>query len=361
MNARLLSLLLPALTATSTPAGEAPPSDSKLAQVATIPSPSSPWRVGAGYTQLLGLKTRFTGLGTFHSPYQAQPPAGGVNYDYDNGFVHVDSSGNLGAQTWNWAYQNSSQYHPAGSGAMDFSLTNSLANGNAEENGGANPGVELFARYDMGEIGIAALKDRKASWGFRCGIHYSHVNVANKDLVATDLATTTDRFELGGTSPPSAPYMGSFDGPGPLLGDQPTRSTVIGGSGMVSGSRELDVHLMIANIGTYLEVPVAREFAVTLEAGISLGIGTGSYDFHSTTTVSGLGSEQSSGDESRACFLPGVYLGLVGTYELTKNWAIQCSGRYAYMDSFDVGANGSKASLSFDSAFVVSLGCIYTF
>lgn len=361
MNARLLSLLLLAFTAAATPAGEAPPGDSKLALIATIPSPAPAWRIGAAYTQLLGLKTRFTNLGKFQNPRQAQPATGGVNHDYDNGFVHRDSSGNVDSQTWNWAYQNSSQYQPSGSGSMDFSLTNSLATGKAEENGGAHPGVELYACHDMGKIGIAALKDRKASWGFRGGIHYSHVNVADNNLVATDLTTTTDRFELGGTIPPSAPYMGSLEGPGPLLGDQPTRSIAVGGGGVVSGSRELDVDLMIANMGSYLEVPVTRDFAVTLEAGISLGIGSGSYEFHSSTTVPGLGSEHSSGDESRTCFLPGVYLGIGGTYELTKTWAIQCSGRYAYMKSFEVAANGSNASLSFDSAFVVSLGCIHKF
>lgn len=360
MNARLLALPLITFIPVTAKAGDTQPGDSKLAAVVTYPAASSPWRLGAGYAQLLGLKTRFTGLGRFNSPFAAQPLGGGVNYDYDNGFVHVDSSGNAGGQTWNWGYQNSSQYHPADSGTMDFSITNSNANGNSDEHGGADPGIELFAYYDMGPIGFSPLKERKATWGFRGGFHYSHVNVDNSDLVATDLTTTNDTFGLNGTIPPLAPYAGSFGGPGPLLGDHPVR-TIGSGSGLVSGSRELDVHLTIANFGTFLEVPVTQEIDVLIEAGVSLAVGSGSYDYYSTTSVTGLGSQQSSGSETRTSLLPGVYLGVSGTYELTKEWSIQCASRYQFMDSYDLEANGSKAALSFGSAFVVSVGCIYSY
>ena len=59
--------------------------------------------------------------------------------------------------------------------------------------------------------------------------------------------------------------------------------------------------------------------------------------------------------------LPGVYLGLSGIYKINDSWAIQAAGRYQYMDDFDVEANGSEANLSFDSAFIVSLGVLYMF
>ena len=32
-----------------------------------------------------------------------------LNRNYADGYVHVDSSGNAGGQTWNWGYQNASQ------------------------------------------------------------------------------------------------------------------------------------------------------------------------------------------------------------------------------------------------------------
>jgi len=360
MNARLFALPLIVFTAVSAKAGDAQPGDSGIADLVTYPAAASPWRLGAGYAQLFGLKTSFTGLGRFNSQFAAQPLGGGVNYDYDNGFVHVDSSGNAVARTWNWGYQNSRQYNPAGSGSMDFSLINSNANGNTDEHGGSDPGIEVFFYYDMGQIGFNPLQERKVSWGFRGGFHYSHINVNNSDLIATDLNTTTDTFSLNRTIPPSAPYAGSFGGPGPLLGDHPVR-IIGGGSGLVSGNRELDVHLTIANAGTFLEMPVTEKFDVMLEAGVSLAVGAGSYNYFGTTNVTGLRAQQSSGSESLTRFLPGVYIGFSGIYELTKEWSVQCSGRYQYMDNYNLDANGSQASLSFGSAFIFSIGGIYSF
>lgn len=341
-------------------AGVGLPDESGLANVATHPSEGSPWRIGASYALLLGLKTQFSGLGQFNSPFAPQPLGGGVNYDYDNGFVHVDALGNPGGDTSNWGYQNSSQFQSSGTGSIDFSITQSNSNGSVDENGGAHPGVDLFAYYEVGELGISPLKEHKATWGFRGGFLYSHVSIDNQDSIATDLTTTNDSFNLGGTIPPPAPFAGSIGGFGPLLGDSPTRN-IGGGSGVVSGSREIDVDLSIVSFGTFFEVPVAKKFDIMAEAGFSLAIASGSYDYNSNTSISGLGTGQSSGSGSSTDFLPGVYFGLSGSYEITRHWSVQCAGRYQYMDGYDLDANGSSATLSFDSAFIVSLGTVYSF
>lgn len=60
-------------------------------------------------------------------------------------------------------------------------------------------------------------------------------------------------------------------------------------------------------------------------------------------------------------FLPGAYFGLGATYSLDQNWSIIASARYQYMDSFDNSANDTEAKLRFDSAYVLSLGCVYSF
>jgi hypothetical protein len=328
-------------------------------EIITAAPDVSRWRVGAGYAHTLGIEADFSQLGAFESPFSPKPLGGGINYNYDDGFVRVDSSDNAGNKTWNWSYENNAQYNDAGSGSIDFSITQSQAN--ARDDGrDAAAGFEIFAYYDMGAVEWAPLKERKASWGFRGGLLHVPIDVGSHGSLATDLAITTDRFELDGVTPPSAPYAGSFQGPGPLLGDRPTRS-VTAGTGTVSGSRELDVHLAVADFGTYLSLPLADRFAVMLETGISFGIGSGSYEFDSTTTVTGRGSQESSGKQSRTQLLPGAYFGLTGQYSLSEHWTLQCSGRYQYLDRLDFQASGSKASLSFDSAFVLTLGGVYTF
>lgn len=98
-----------------------------------------------------------------------------------------------------------------------------------------------------------------------------------------------------------------------------------------------------------------------LEAGVSAAIANGSYRYQSETTVTGLGSQPSSGSDSGTSVLPGAYLGLGTSYQLNDSWSVQAAGRYQYMDEFELGDNASEAVLSFDSAFVLSLGAVYSF
>lgn len=338
-----------------------PGEPSNPAPITLNPNPSR-WRLGIGYAPLVGLKTEFSSLGNFTPAFEPMPLGGGVNYNYDDGFVRVDSSDNFGDETWNWGYENASQVDPSGQGSIDFSLTRSLADGSVDEDGGGQAGIECFGYLDMGAVTLPMLKDRNATWGFRGGFHYDRVDVENQSTISSRTVTQTDRFSLNGTTAPPAPYRGgSFGGPGQLISDSPTRSNGPGGSALISGSRDLDVHLNIFSLGSYVELPVLTNFSLMFEGGVSAGIASGSYNFESRTSIAGLGSRQSSGSDSETQLLPGFYLGIEAIYQLDKNWGIQAGGRYQYMDEFNLNASGSGASLSFDSAFVLSLGTVYSF
>lgn len=329
--------------------------------VITIPKAVTPWSFGAGYAPLIGLKANFSGLGTFNRNYTEQPLGGGQNYNYDNGFVRLDSSDNNGAATWNWSYQNPSQYDASGGGAMSYTLTNSLANADASDDGENASGIECYTYFDMGAANLPLLENSGATWGFRGGLHYAHVNIHNNSALGAGTFILTDRFNLGGVMPPNAPYTGSFAGPGPLIGDSPDRSTAEGLAALVAGSRDLDVDLTTLSFGSYLEIPIYRQFSVSLEGGINAAIASGSYEFDSATTIAGLGTRASSGSDSDTRILPGAYLGLSAIYQINPQWAIQASGRYQYLNDFTLGDHGSKAELSFGSTFILSLGALYSF
>ena len=123
----------------------------------------------------------------------------------------------------------------------------------------------------------------------------------------------------------------------------------------------MNVHLTTLNLGTYLEVPVTRNFDLLLEAGLSAALAAGSYDFQAATSITGLGTQSTTGHDSDTRILPGAYLGLDGIYQVNRAWAIQAAARYQYLNDFKLGANGSSAALSFNSAFVLSLGLLYSF
>jgi hypothetical protein len=357
MTARLSLLTLSVLSAAASPARAGEPAVAPISKVASL----SRWRFGASYAPLVGLKAGFNGLGGFKSSSAPQPLGGGVDYEYDDGFARVDSSGNLGGKTWNWGYENDAQYNPANGGSIDFSITSSAATGRADENNNAAAGVELFTYYDMGSAEIPGIKERCATWGFRGGLHHARVNIDSNETLSANLTRLTDRFALDGVVPPPAPQNGSFFGPGPLLSDAPSRTITTRGQALVVGSRELDLHLTTLSFGGYLEVPVTRRFDLVFEGGVSAGVASGSYEFTSSTTATGLGTQTSAGKDSGISVMPGAYLGLGGNYQINDAWSLQLAGRYQYMDEFELGANGSNAVLSFDSAFVLSVGALYSF
>lgn len=328
--------------------------DAKSALITPAPE-TSPWRVGAAYAPIFGLDVRFKGLGTYQSAYPVQPISAGAGYDYDDGFVHVDSSGNLGGQTWNWGYQNADQ---ASENSVTMSLSSSTADARAREADEIAQGIDLFAYYTLGKLDLGG---KEASWGLRGGLHYGHADVKNRGNLSTGTITVRDTYTLDPAGVmPGAPYSGSFGGPGPLLNDTPTRNFV-NGSATVTGSRELDISMATLSFGPWIEIPVTEDFSVTLEAGLNAAIARGDYDFDSTTTILNVGTVQSRGSASDTKILPGVYVGASAIYELNQNWALQLSGRYQSMDRFSLNDGGSTATLNFDSAFILSGGVMYHF
>lgn len=318
----------------------------------------SRWSVGVGYAPVFGLKAEFSGLGQFASPFAPQPIGGGVDYEYDNGYVRVDSSGNAGGQTWNWGYSDATQYDPSGGGSIAMTQTNSLANGRAEGDDDAGLGLEIEARYHAGAF---IFGKSEARWGFRAGLHYADVGISNGDAFTSGMRVMTDRFALNGVVPPLPGYAGSFGGPGPMISDSPTRVFSEGGNALVTGLQDLDVDLFTLNFGPWLEIPVASWLDVTLEAGVSAALASGEYSFVSNTTAPGLGSQTSTGSDSGTDLLLGAHFGLGVIHEVGPQWDVFLKCRYQFMPDFDLSANGSNASLDFGSAFLLSAGVIHSF
>jgi hypothetical protein len=338
-------------------AGDLP--SSKAAAIES-PPPESRWRFGVSFAPLLNVKAGFSGLGAFRNPLPILPVGGGQNYEYDDGYVRVDDSGNNGGVTNYWGYDNASQYD-AGSNTLSFNLTNSLQSGRAGETEEASPGFEVFGYLDMGDI--ADLAGRQVRWGFKGGLHYANVSVGGKGSLTSDIIRVTDSFDTTGiTLFPSPGYQGTPGGNGPIIGDSPDRTvTVIADGATVTGGRELDVDMVSFSAGPYLEIPVVESFSIFAEAGVSVSVARGNYEFDSTTTITGVGTQTSSGDETRTVILPGVYAGFSAIWQLTDRFGLHGSARYQYIDSFSVNANGSEASLDFDGSAIVSLGCVWTY
>ncbi len=326
------------------------------------PSQPSRWRVGFGFAPLLNVNTKFSDLGAYSSPLSPQPLGGGQDYNYDDGFVRLDSSGNVGDLTWNWGYENNAQYDASGTGSLSFSISNSLSNGSVNESEDFNPGFEIFGYYDMGEIKGLDVGAGASRWGFKATLHYVNISIDNSSALFADLNRTTDTFALNGVVPPRAPYSGSFNGPGLLISDNPTRTTgVVSNGATITGNRSLDVDMFGLTVGPYLQIPVTSRFAVSLEAGFSFALADGDYRFSSLTSVPGATPQASAGSGSETSILPGFSAGLNAIYQISDSWSAYGGAKYQYYSDFDVRASNSKAKLDFGSAFVLTIGGSYKF
>jgi len=325
-----------------------------------MPAQPSRWSVGASFAPLLNVESSFSGLGSYAAPFAPQPTGGGRDYEYQDGFVRVDESGNAGGLTGYWGYENAGQYD-AGSNSLSFNLSSSLANGRAGETEPLSPGFEIFGYYEMGAAGMSG--DSRVSWGIKGGLHYAKISTGGSGTITSDVLRVTDCFDTAGIVLLPAPgYQGSFNGPGALIGDDPSRTvTVIEKGASVSADLDLEVDMITMTVGPYVEIPLTPEFSLFGEAGFSMSVVRGSYEYDTLTTITGVGAQAASGGETRSMILPGVYAGFSAMWKVTRHFGVHASAKYQYVDQFTVDTNGSEAGLSFDGAAVISLGCFWTF
>lgn len=319
-------------------------------------------RFGVGFAPILGADVRFSGLGRFQQSNPLFPIGGNQNYEYDNGFVRIDGSGNAGGSTTNWSYLSGDQYNPAGLGTLDFDLSRSLGNASVDDDQSMSPGIELFWELEMGRVPKMALGDRVPRWGFKATLQYVNLSVENCDSLFSDLGRFTDSFPLNGVIPPLAPFTGSAEGPNALLGGSPTRSeSFLAKGAMVTGNRDFDADLFGVGLGAYLEYPVSDRFFLSAEVGVSLTLVSADYSFDSTTTIQGVGTQFQSGSSSDTSVLPGLFIGLKAQYDFSPQWAIYSSAKYQYLEDFEISAADTKAELSLNQSAIVSVGALFRF
>ncbi len=74
-------------------------------------------------------------------------------------------------------------------------------------------------------------------WVIESGFGYTQMDLRKR--FSGTVPVTTDTFPLNGVLSPSAPYNGTFLGPGALLGDTPVRTTILAAQ---SGQHKLSRH-----------------------------------------------------------------------------------------------------------------------
>jgi hypothetical protein len=316
---------------------------------------------------------------SFGDPNAAGSSTAIGNRTYGDGYVNQDGGTALFGDTWNWGYNNASQlqgnnlsYHstygtstttPTASTSSFSSEFSSLRGGlgwNSDLSGsGWFASLESPAIFAKGPIAVSlSLGYSYASAGASHqteGVFQDH-QVAGTRTAAGATTTTvtnilTDVYDVSGLqSVPSAPYAGTFTGPGPLINNIPTSRNITttptttnnGGNGSVTRistadfisnvNESLDMKLNTVSFGPQVVWEDGR-LGLGFSTGFALNVADWNADYREDLHVSQNGGasrllKSYQYESSGIDVLPGVYVEANATFRITRHIGLFAGGRY---------------------------------
>lgn len=309
--------------------------------------PENPNRFSFGPRFGFNFKADFQNSAPYFNPVSPGPASGGANHTYDDGYVRVDSSGNLGGRTSNWGYQNSSQV--AGDAMQFHAIHSSSSTAVADD---PQYGAELTYQRVLGRV----FSSSSANWGLEVGLGYTDLDLRkNTDGTAP---VTTDTYPLNGVLPPGPGYNGPFDGPGPLLGDTPTRTTT---SANRRSRQKLSGDLFSIRLGPFVEWNLTSKLSVAGSLGITVAPTYVDYDFSESVSVAGGDTYTASGHSSKSKLLYGPYLGGMIRYDFSKHWGVYVGAQFQNLRDLKQSIGSRTARLDQGATVYGTVGASWRF
>ena len=401
---RLLALFVPIVGTLSLRAGDpaAPPVsdlaktpvDGKGVEKAVAPPQEPPiWRFSAGYqwrqlgslnwqTGSIAARTQLPWLvghpSRSGSPGSGSIPTAGIgNHTYSDGFVNEDGGTPFDGSTWNWGYNNASQlqgsdllFHASATGPGS-SVTTAGSSSVLRSSGWSDDlsGSGWFASLESPVL----FKAGCVSISFEAGYSYamdgsSHATPGvftaeqHSSTTTTSPTTTniTDSFDVSGLAVvPSAPYAGTFTGPGAIINNAPTSRMITNSGGGSSTSsltalfrsnvaEDFNLRLHTISLGPNLSGEWQR-----LRFGFGVGLGLNVADWNAGYEET-LYVRQNGGasrvlntfhaSASATDLLPGLYLETSAQFSLNKWLALFVAGRYDWAGSLSEPVGPSHAN-----------------
>lgn len=273
----------------------------------------------------------------------------GDAYNYDDGYVLTDISGNAGGQTWNWGYDDSSAQVVGNEILMSRTSSSGAAGTSEMDESEPMLGLELVYSREFEAEG-------KYRFGFSFAASVMPLEFEGDSRYATSTSTTTDAYGFSiGTTPPTAtpgsPYQGTFSGPGFLIDASPASSTtIVGPVGIVDVHSELDGILWGARIGPYMDFPVSTNLVVNLSGGLALGYLDVDVDWQAT----GAATERGGGSDSD--MLSGAYLGAGLLWRVAEDWRVAAGLQFEYLNDWQGDFGAGTVELDFTRSLYATIG-----
>jgi hypothetical protein len=281
----------------------------------------------------------------------------GSRYNYDDGYVLTDVSGNYGGQTWNWGYDQPGQI--AGDTILMHHSTVSADAPSATGVDEDDPQCGFEFAYDR-ELG----KRDKLHYGFEAAVNYMNLSLKDTSAFSGNVSRLTDAYPFTpGTTPPTAPNQGSFNGPGFVLGATPVSSTttLIPGGATIVDQRNFDADIWGFRLGPYAEYPLNQNIDLWFSGGLAMGLVDGSASWKETASIAGGGTMVGSGGGSDLGLLWGGYLSAKVSWQLSEHWSAEGGVQYQYLGTYEHNFGGQVMQLDLSKSMFITIGLDYSF
>ena len=308
-----------------------------------------------GYFIRLGPRVQFNVEASIAMVPQTQQLPG----SYDNGSVLPDAGGLASGLTWNWGYQDASQLN---GDFINYERYSNLPHAGVFTSGSDDPmlGGEVLFGVEFGRFNVGT---KEFTWGAEIGYGFTPFKLSNSSTASGTVDYLAASHSLGGILPPVAPYQGTYDGPGPLIGLAPTTSTSLSSAATSTfdGTLQSDLHVM--KVGFWFEAPLTQKLSASLSLGYSSVLAETRFEFTEVTTITNPGIPALSPTQASASasgWQGGVYGQLRGTWQFSKHWGAYVAGDYQYNNEFRFTEAGRDVTLDFQSTYGAGLGLIFS-
>jgi hypothetical protein len=314
-------------------------------------------RFGASFRTPFNLKVDFEQVGAYAPPTGLRLTPDGDPFNYDDGYVLVDSTGNLMGYTRYWGYDSASQLPGDGTLLMHSSSSSGATLGGDED----QPlGFELTYNHELG-------RSDKLRWGIEAAFGYMNVS-ANSGLASVGARLTTTAYPLptleggGFVTPPPAPYYhgaGMSPEGNPVIGGTPVSSITDTVPMTVNGARKFDADIFAVRLGPYLEIPLSDKWNLAFSAGLSLAQVESDFSFNEAVDVAGVLPISGSGSNGK--LLVGGYAAGNVNYQVNEDWGVFGGVQFQDLNNYSHTENGRTARLKMDAEVLVVFGVNYSF
>jgi len=306
------------------------------------------------------IKARFKGLNNLQPPGSSRTTPNGDNYNYDDGYVLTDNSGNFGGQTWYWGYDNSAQQISGNNIVLSRSTLNENAGATKTEDDLSYGAEVMYSR-------LLSTKDHMRL-GLELAGNYMNLSLSDSRTVSSAVTKTSYPFPFTpGTTPPTAtpaaPYQGSFEGPGFIIGDtpgEPTTTTIPGGAS-IAGNRKFDANLWGLRFGPNLEWVFNPNWKISLSGGIAGALVDAEVSWNETVIMNGASSAPVSGSDDTARMRWGFYVGTTLSWQFAERWSVLAGFQYQDLGKFVHRFGGREVELDLSQSMYATIGIGYNF